>query len=241
MEHQTRFDLNTALANWRQELAAQPELVDEDRRELETHLRGVIAELQQRGLNEEESFWLARRRLGQPPQIAEEFAKADPVAFWRERILWIAVGAVASYELATSQDFLSSLLDPFGARGEMGLHFILFAIPGLALAAVTLMIRRGHANRLTRHFSEMPRSPRWFASLLFVLLMLTNLAAWIGSGGIRFPGKETPTIGDIYRIWDQNNMRQMWFFSAAWPALMVSLVFLLPRARPRKRVLPKTV
>ncbi|HEX3857002.1 MAG TPA: permease prefix domain 1-containing protein [Verrucomicrobiae bacterium] len=91
MENQTRFDLNAAVENWRNELAAQPNLASDDRSELETHLRDAIAGFQQRGLNDEESFWLARKRVGQPPQLGEEFVKADPAKVWRERIFWAAI------------------------------------------------------------------------------------------------------------------------------------------------------
>src|ERR1035438_3693934 len=52
MENQTRYDLNAAVENWRNELAAQPNLASDDRRELETHLRDAIAGFQQRGLND---------------------------------------------------------------------------------------------------------------------------------------------------------------------------------------------
>src|SRR5580692_25579 len=41
MEHQTRFDLSAALQNWREELAAQPDLTAETRRELETHVNNT--------------------------------------------------------------------------------------------------------------------------------------------------------------------------------------------------------
>jgi hypothetical protein len=94
MENQTRFDLNAAIENWRNELAAQPNLASDDRRELETHLRDAIAGFRQRGLNDEESFWLARRRVGQPPQLGEEFVKANPAKICHERIvgiLWMAL------------------------------------------------------------------------------------------------------------------------------------------------------
>ena len=84
MENQTGFDLNAAIESWRQELAAQANLASDDRRELETHLRDAIVGFQQRGLNDEESFWLARRRVGQPQQLGEEFVKADPAKAWRE-------------------------------------------------------------------------------------------------------------------------------------------------------------
>lgn len=83
MENPTRFDLNAAVENWRHELTAQPPFTPDDRRELETHLRDSLAELKARGLNEEESFWLARRRVGQPQKLGEEFAKADSAKVWR--------------------------------------------------------------------------------------------------------------------------------------------------------------
>jgi len=92
METQTRFDLDAAIASWQQELAAQADLTQEVRRELETHLRDTITELQQRGLNNEESFWLARRRTGKPQQLGEEFAKGDPANAWRDRVFWVVVG-----------------------------------------------------------------------------------------------------------------------------------------------------
>ena len=91
MENQTRFDLNAAVENWRNELAAQPKLASDDRRELETHLRDAIAGFQQHGLNDEESFWLARKRVGQPQQIVEELVKADPTKVWRDRAFWIMI------------------------------------------------------------------------------------------------------------------------------------------------------
>src|SRR5258708_21486201 len=91
MENQTRYDLNAAVENWRNELAVQPNLASDDRRELETHLRDLISEFRRKGLNDEESFWLARRRVGQPPQLGEEFVKADPAKVWRERVFWMVV------------------------------------------------------------------------------------------------------------------------------------------------------
>jgi hypothetical protein len=94
MENQTHYDLNAAIESWRHELATQANLTMDVRRELETHLRDAIAGYQQRGLNDEESFWLARRRVGQPQQLDEEFVKANPAAVWRKRILWMAAAVL---------------------------------------------------------------------------------------------------------------------------------------------------
>ena len=94
METQSRFDLNHAVAAWRQEVAAQTAISLEQARELETHLLDALPDLQQRGLTEEEAFWLARRRLGKPEDIAADFALTSPATVWRERVFWIALGAL---------------------------------------------------------------------------------------------------------------------------------------------------
>jgi hypothetical protein len=94
METQSRFDLNSAVAAWRQELAAQPAITLEQARELEAHLLDSLSDLEQRGLTEAEAFWLARRRLGKPENIAADFAKANPGAVWRERLFWASLGAL---------------------------------------------------------------------------------------------------------------------------------------------------
>jgi hypothetical protein len=91
MENQTRYDLNAAVENWRNELAAQPNLASDDRRELETHLRDAIAGFQQRGLNDEESLWLAREKIGQLRLIGKEFKKVGAI-YWNRPMALTALG-----------------------------------------------------------------------------------------------------------------------------------------------------
>jgi len=95
MENPPGIYLEAAIATWRQELLAQPNLASADRNELEVHLRDIITELYTLGLSDEEAFLIARRRVGPPQQIAEEFFKADPARVWRERIFWMTVVLLA--------------------------------------------------------------------------------------------------------------------------------------------------
>ena len=95
MENQTRFNLNAAVENWRNELATQPNLASDDRRELETHLRDLISEFQRKGLDEQKSFELAREKIGQLPLVAKEFGKVDAV-FWNKPLALTAWGIFAA-------------------------------------------------------------------------------------------------------------------------------------------------
>jgi hypothetical protein len=101
MENQTRFDLEAAITKWQQELAAQADLTPIVRRELETHLRDTAKELQGHGLNNEESFWLARRRVGWPQQLNDEFGKVDPDNLWRDRAFWMAASLLGMHLWST--------------------------------------------------------------------------------------------------------------------------------------------
>ena len=89
MENQTRFDLNAAMESWRAELAAQPALTPDARRELETHLQDLFAEFKSRGLGEEHSFQSARDRLGQLRRVGKEFQKIGPVC-WNKPLAFSA-------------------------------------------------------------------------------------------------------------------------------------------------------
>ncbi len=86
------FDLNEAIARWRTNLAAGGACGKSDLDELEAHLREEIENLTALKLSEEESFLVAKHRLGQPASLAREFAKINRLAVWSHRLLWVALG-----------------------------------------------------------------------------------------------------------------------------------------------------
>ena len=64
MEHKNQFDLERAVESWRQQLSASEGISAGGLDELETHLHDSMEALGAKGLNPEESFLIARRRLG---------------------------------------------------------------------------------------------------------------------------------------------------------------------------------
>jgi len=190
MENQTRFDLNAAVDNWRNELAAQPNLASDDRRELEAHLRDAIAGFQQRGLNDEESFWLARKRVGQPPQLGEEFVKANPTVVWREWTFWMVLSLAAfqlwnkTYLYLSDKQFVVRQFDmhhhliwigPFWVQ-HGGLFAILFPTLFYLLPLVCLIIifANGWMNWFERAFRFIFRSRLQFILTALALVLIVN-------------------------------------------------------------------
>ena len=70
-------DLEQLIARWRVDAALEPGYNQEILDELETHLRGHIAALSQKGITTEEAFRQAISQLGDSRSLAGEFAKVD--------------------------------------------------------------------------------------------------------------------------------------------------------------------
>ncbi len=71
------FDLNNALQLWLEQLGQSPQFKVENLKELESHVRDSVVQLQTKGLSSEESFLIATRRAGTPAQLEPEFAKVN--------------------------------------------------------------------------------------------------------------------------------------------------------------------
>jgi hypothetical protein len=243
MENQLRFDLNAAIESWRRELAAQPNLASDDRRELETHLRDAVAGFQQRGLNDEESFWLARRRVGQPQQIGEEFVKADPGKVWRERVFWMAAGIwgiclLAFCVMPTELIWIASILSSPNGVGYFETHLqLIYAAHVLVL---TVFFARGHKLQtlLSWCIQSHLRLITLFAFSTVIACFQMGYCARNGCFGL------TPNLASMHQVWEYNWYDSMCnWISMAWymfgevkyliVGLLILLVWLMPTQNRR--------
>jgi hypothetical protein len=92
METPAPFDLNQAIASWREQLQQTSAVDGGSLAELEAHLRESIANLEASSLSQEEAFLIASRRLGNSDALKTEFHKLNPMAVWTDRGLWTLIG-----------------------------------------------------------------------------------------------------------------------------------------------------
>jgi hypothetical protein len=233
MENQTRFDLNTALETWQTELAAQPSLSAENRRELETHLRDTFAELKARGLSEEESFWLARRRIGQPQNLAAEFVKADPFQIWRERVfwMWLAIFSLGVWQGLISAATVSLMPVRGGSFSDIImmpqlLNLLSFTIPVVA----AMLLAKGKMSWLFSKLKWILESRLRLTVALFVVLTFTAAASSLA---------ETAYNGKLSRIHAQKFFMPTGF--GLWPHPMIYALVLILLLPPQKRQAVKSI
>lgn len=107
METTTSFDLNRAVAQWRENLAQLPAFQYENLEELESHLRDSVATLAQRGLTGEEAFLIATRRAGSGAVLGAEYGKVNAPSIWLNRLLWMLIGIQAYWALSDSERIIT--------------------------------------------------------------------------------------------------------------------------------------
>lgn len=173
MGTQNSFDLIEQLARWRHELAEQG-IRAAEANELESHLHEATADFQKRGLNEEEAFWIARHRLGSAPDLAEQFAKADPARVWRDRVFWAAALMLAV--LVWNQLWLFGANSLGLALSRAGLDqiwgFLINQVLTLMpLLVVAVLLSRGRLLGACAWFARPFRTQRQFARISTIVVV----------------------------------------------------------------------
>jgi hypothetical protein len=181
MENDPNFNLATAIESWRAELAAQPNLTAEVRRELETHLLETIQEFQRRGLSEREACSAAMERIGPPHRLNREFTKVEAPA-WNARLAGVAWALfIISFFLPAAMDArgyqcASLLLSPWMWRQALhgdwqSMEFLLMLVSNLIMLASPFLFIK---------WTGTARSLRWVRRATFLALFF--VWSWFGRG-----------------------------------------------------------
>ena len=88
------FDLEQAIAGWREQMLAAGIKSPVPLEELESHLREEIAQNIKAGLNEQDAFAIAVQHIGQPQMLESEFKKSERTFMKRPLIILIGIFAV---------------------------------------------------------------------------------------------------------------------------------------------------
>lgn len=80
-------ELDNQISLWRDYMRRRRELSDADIEELEDHLRGAISELTEAGLQPDEAFLVAVKRMGSLDELSREFAREHSGRLWKQLVL----------------------------------------------------------------------------------------------------------------------------------------------------------
>ena len=89
------FDLEKSISDWKESFQLSGSFETDKLVEMESHVRESVVDLGTRGLNAEEAFVIATRRLGHAAELRPEFAKNQLFGLSRDRLAWMLCGYIA--------------------------------------------------------------------------------------------------------------------------------------------------
>ena len=118
MDNRTEFRIEKGIEIWKAGLIQNSNMTQDNVEELESHLLDEIHELQEIGLSLEESFLIAKKRIGKTKELANEFGKVNKGVNLRNRILPYLKGILCFLAFMSTTDLLTNALvllgDKFG-------------------------------------------------------------------------------------------------------------------------------
>lgn len=172
------FTLVSQIQSWREHLAGEGVYSPADLDELESHLREEMATLDGKGLSEQETFAVARMRVGDPGELAQEFAKVNTGLVFKRRLFWMGLGVLgmgfAGYLSSALSKAVTFVAAWAGTRGyPLGLlaESVQILVLVVALMGGLAFIRRSSDRPVSRASTPC----RWRKIALFVGLATLSL------------------------------------------------------------------
>lgn len=139
-------DLDAHVASWRSFIERRQAMTPEDADELEAHLRDRIVDLASRGLDVDEAFLVAVKRMGSTDAVSREFAREHSERLWKQLIGDDSASEPSrtSRTLAILTAAVAAVLVKLPTLVGMPLDQVLTIAPALLLApvAVYLLVQR---------------------------------------------------------------------------------------------------
>ena len=94
MERNKEFNIQDQKGYWESKIKSIPSINESDSEELKSHLLDSIDQLKDTGLNDEEAFWVASRRIGTTVDWEEDYSSANTQVIQMRRSILILAGVL---------------------------------------------------------------------------------------------------------------------------------------------------
>ena len=192
MENRTKFNLEENIEIWKLKLSENPNITKDNIDELESHLLDLIDSLESKGLNSEESYLIARKRIGKTDDISLEFDKLSNnvsfinsiIPYLKGALIYIAF-IVLSKLLLMITLFLSQYLNIDNNTFNIFsiILLVIFSVSFISLIYFKLKRRKTFFGRLSNIYT------------LVALIILSSIISYRLGAQIVLPGIDISKIG----------------------------------------------
>lgn len=194
-----QFDLNEAVKNWEIQLSQSENLKNSDIYELKDHLFLQIETLQKVGLNEEEAFWVAQKRMGAIETLNQEFGKVNLQTANHKYLIMMFLGVIIYWNIVFLMQITANVFSYFNITSQyFKVDWADFSVRWLLLAIVFLLgryILRYRGNLIQNFYLHIAQKPHWIVvNLIIITFALTALSHFTYMWTIRLEREHFHTI-----------------------------------------------
>lgn len=193
MENRDQFNIESNIENWKSLLTKSKNMTRSNILELENHLLDLMDDLQSKGLNKEESFIIATKRIGKIDDICSEYEKVNTsllfinstIPYFKGALFYIAFIVLSKLFLVTAL-LLSHYLNIDNST------FNIFSVVLLAFSSILFFSvlffkikrRKSFLNRLNNVYA------------LATLIVISSIITYRIGAQIVLPGIDISKIGN---------------------------------------------
>jgi hypothetical protein len=186
VEKNMEFDLQQQIDIWTRKIKSEPSITESDSEELRSHLLDMIDQLKETGLDDEEAFWVASRRMGTSTDWGGAYKEANNPIIQIRRSALILAGVLVYFLFYHFIEFSSRLLLAIflheGVDGNLSVYWVSRYLLGSHFVIVLLLTSIYFLeNRVISFIENIKLKPKHTILLLittFILaIMNTRLSA----------------------------------------------------------------
>ena len=224
MERNIEFNLQEQISNWVRHLNTEPSITESDSEELKSHLLDLIDELKEAGLDEEEAFWVASKRIGSSSEWEADYGEVNKPLIQMRRSLFILAGVLAYFLLYYLIKFSSKLLFIIlllnKTDGYLAVTWISKYLIGIHFVFIFFAVSIYFLEKKTLFFIEnVKMKPRHTLLLLFTTIIFTITDTCLYPVAKNLMGQDYSLRSHLYHV--------LLYFDYSFPLIIcVSFIFL---------------
>jgi hypothetical protein len=224
METNNEFNIQEQIDHWVSKIKSEPSFTESDSEELKSHLLDSMDQLKDSGLNDEEAFLVASRRIGTTVDWEEDYSQANNQVIQMRRSVLILAGVLVYFCLyffiESTSKLLFIILLSEDINGYLAVNWVFRYLIGTHIVIVIIVASIYFMEKKTVSFIEnVKMKPKHTLLLLFITIIFGITSTCLFPVAKNLTGKDYTLRGNLLHIF--------LYFDYSFPLIIcVSFIFL---------------
>ena len=224
MEKNNEFNIQEQIDHWVSKIKSEPSFTESDSEELKSHLLDSIDQLKDTGLNDEEAFWVASRRIGTTVDWEEDYSQANNQVIQMRRSVLILAGVLVYfclyYFIESTSKLLFIILLSEDINGYLAVNWVFRYLIGAHIVIIMIVASIYFMGiKIISFIENVKMKPKYTLLLLFTTIIFSITDTCLYAIAKNLIGQDDPLRSQLIHIY--------LFFNYSFPLIIcASFIFL---------------